>query len=114
MSQIRPIIETKTSDEWNELLSNADILNAKVHTHMDLLNDPQVQAAKAICWVENDTLGNIPMASIPGQPAPIAGDKLSHSPHVGEHNQEVLTELGYSSTDIENLKNEGIIGTFTP
>ena len=114
MSQIRPIIETKTSDEWNELLSNADILNAKVHTHMDLLNDPQVQAAKAICWVENDTLGNIPMASIPGQPAPIAGDKLSHSPHVGEHNQEVLTELGYSSTDIENLKNEGVIGTFTP
>ena len=54
------------------------------------------------------------MASIPGQPAPIAGDRLSHSPHVGEHNQEVLTELGYSSTDIENFENEGIIGTFTP
>ena len=35
---------------------------------------------------------------------PIAGDKLSHSPHVGEHNQEVLTELGYSTTDIENFK----------
>jgi formyl-CoA transferase len=114
MSQIRPIIETKTSDEWNKLLSDADILNAKVHTHMDLLNDPQVQAAKAIRWVENDTLGNIPMASIPGQPAPIDGDRLSHSPHVGEHNQEVLTELGYSSTDIENLKNKGIVGTFTP
>ena len=113
MSQIRPIIETKTSDEWNELLSDADILNAKVHTHMDLLNDPQVQAAKAICWVENDTLGNIPMASIPGQPMPIAGDKLSHSPHVGEHNQEILTELGYSTSDIKNFKNEGVIGTFT-
>ena len=25
MSQIRPIIETKTKDEWNELLSDADI-----------------------------------------------------------------------------------------
>ena len=81
---------------------------------MDLLNDPQVQAAKAIHWVKNDTLGNIPMASIPGQPIPIVDDNLSHSPHVGEHNQEVLTELGYSSTDIENLKNEGVIGTFTP
>ena len=114
MSQIRPIIETKTSDEWNKLLSDADILNAKVHTHMDLLNDPQVQAAKAISWVENDTLGNIPMASIPGQPMPVNGNKLSNSPHVGEHNEEILIELGYSTANIQKLKDKGVIGTFTP
>ena len=114
MSQIRPIIETKTSDEWNKLLSDADILNAKVHTHMDLLNDPQVQAAKAISWVENDTLGNIPMASIPGQPMPVNGNKLSNSPHVGEHNEEILIELGYSTANIQRLKDKGVIGTFTP
>ena len=114
MSQIRPIIETKTSDEWNKLLSDADILNAKVHTHMDLLNDPQVQAAKAISWVENDTLGNIPMASIPGQPMPVTGNKLSDSPHVGEHNEEILIGLGYSAANIQKLKEKGVIGTFTP
>ena len=114
MSQIRPIIETKTSDEWNKLLSDADILNAKVHTHMDLLNDPQVQAAKAISWVENDTLGNIPMASIPGQPMPVTGNKLSYSPHVGQHNEEILIELGYSAANIQKLKDKGVIGTFTP
>ena len=114
MSQIRPIIETKTSDEWNKLLSDADILNAKVHTHMDLLNDPQVQAAKAISWVENDTLGNIPMASIPGQPMPVNGNKLSNSPNVGEHNEEILIELGYSTANIQKLKDKGVIGTFTP
>ena len=114
MSQIRPIIETKTSDEWNKLLSDADILNAKVHTHMDLLNDPQVQAAKAISWVENDTLGNIPMASIPGQPMPVTGNKLAYSPHVGEHNEEILIELGYSTANIQKLKDQGVIGTFTP
>ena len=114
MSQIRPIIETKTSDEWNKLLSDADILNAKVHTHMDLLNDPQVQAAKAISWVENDTLGNIPMASVPGQPMPVNGNKLSNSPHVGEHNEEILIELGYSTANIQKLKDKGVIGTFTP
>ena len=79
-----------------------------------MLKDSQVRAAKSISWVENDTLGNIPMASIPGQPMPIAGDKLSHSPHVGEHNEEILSDLGYSTSDIENLKNEGVIGTFTP
>ena len=113
LSQIRPIIETKTSDEWNKLISEADILNAKVQTHIDLFEDAQVQAVNAIRLVENDTLGRIPMATIPGQPIPETNDRFTHSPHIGEHNEEVLTELGYSTLTIKNLKKKGVIGNFT-
>ena len=112
LSELRPIIENKTSDEWNKLISEADILNAKVQTHLDLLEDAQVQAVNALRWVENDTLGKIPMASIPGQPIPETGDRLTHSPHLGEHNEEVLAELGYTDTDIDVMKAKGVIGTF--
>jgi crotonobetainyl-CoA:carnitine CoA-transferase CaiB-like acyl-CoA transferase len=112
LSQIRPIIETKTSDVWNKLISEADILNAKVQTHMDLFEDTQVQAVNAIRWVENDTLGRIPMATVPGQPIPETGDRFTHSPHLGEHNEEVLTELGYGPPKIEELKAKGVVGTF--
>ena len=70
LSQICPIIETKTSEEWTKLMSEADILNAKVQTHLNLFGDKQVQAVNAIRWVENDTLGRIPMATVPGQPIP--------------------------------------------
>ena len=38
------------------------------------------------------------MATIPGQPMPISGDKLSHSPHVGEHNQRFLPNPPQFST----------------
>jgi crotonobetainyl-CoA:carnitine CoA-transferase CaiB-like acyl-CoA transferase len=112
LSEIRPIIETKTSDEWNKLISEADILNAKVQTHLDLFKDTQVQAVNAIRWVENDTLGRIPMATVPGQPIPKTGDRLSHSPHLGEHNEAVLAELGYGAREIEALKAKGVVGTF--
>ena len=44
-----------------------------VHTHEDLFKDEQVQAAEALHWVEDDTLGRIPMGSIPGQPVPSTG-----------------------------------------
>lgn len=111
LSEIRPIIETKTSNEWNKLISEADILNAKVQTHLDLFEDTQVQAVNAIRWVENDTLGRIPMATVPGQPIPKTGDRLSHSPHLGEHNEEVLAELGYGAPEIEALKAKGVVGT---
>ncbi|PPR61013.1 MAG: Acetyl-CoA:oxalate CoA-transferase [Alphaproteobacteria bacterium MarineAlpha4_Bin2] len=112
LSELRPIIETKTSDEWNKLISEADILNAKVQNHLDLFEDPQVLAVEALRWVENDTLGRVPMASVPGQPAAASGDQLTHSPHLGEHNAEVLTELGYLSTEIDALIEKGVVGGF--
>ena len=113
MSQIRPIIETKTSDEWNKLISEADILNAKVQSHIDLFEDTQVQAVNAIRWVENDTLGRIPMATVPGQPIPETDNCLTHSPHLGEHNDEVLMELGYGTSQIKDLEANGVVGTFS-
>ena len=113
MSQIRPIIETKTSDEWNKLISEADILNAKVQSHIDLFEDTQVQAVNAIRWVENDTLGRIPMATVPGQPIPETDNRFTHSPHLGEHNDEVLMELGYGTSQIKDLKANGVVGTFS-
>ena len=113
MSQIRPIIETKTSDEWNRLISEADILNAKVQSYIDLFEDTQVQAVNAIRWVENDTLGLIPMATVPGQPIPETDNRFTHSPHLGEHNDEVLMELGYGTSQIKDLKANGVVGTFS-
>ena len=113
LAQIRPIIETKTSDEWNKLISEADILNAKVQSHIDLFEDTQVQAVNAIRWVENDTLGRIPMATVAGQPIPETDNRLTHSPHLGEHNDEVLMELGYGTSEIKDLKANGVVGTFS-
>jgi crotonobetainyl-CoA:carnitine CoA-transferase CaiB-like acyl-CoA transferase len=92
------------------LLSEIDVLHAPVHTHQDLFEDEQVKAINALHWVENDPLGRIPMATIPGQPAPASGDRLSHSPHVGEHSREVLAQLGVSADKVEALVAAGVIG----
>jgi len=112
LAELRPYLETKTSDEWVELFSGIDILKAKVNTYDDLFKDPQVQAVDAVRWVENDTLGRVPMASICGQRAPATGDALAHAPHVGEHTREILGELGYSSAEIEKLGNSGVVGCY--
>ncbi len=110
MAELRPYFEQKTSDEWVALLTGIDILKAKVNTYEDLFADPQVQAMDAVRWVENDTLGRVPMGNICGQHAAASGDNLTHAPHVGEHTRAILGELGYASADIEKLGAAGVVG----
>ncbi len=112
MAELRPLFETKTSNEWMELLSSIDILKAKVNTYDELFKDPQVQAMNAVRWVENDALGRVPMGTICGQPAPVTGDPLTHAPHLGEHTREILGEMGFGAGDIEKLTASGVVACY--
>ena len=114
MAVLRSLFETKTSDEWVELLSSIDILKAKVNTYKDLFDDPQVHAVDAVRWVENDTLGRVPMATLCGQRPPATGDRLTHAPHVGEHTREILGELGFGASEIERLSASGVVACYGP
>jgi crotonobetainyl-CoA:carnitine CoA-transferase CaiB-like acyl-CoA transferase len=112
MAVLRPLFETKTSDEWMDLFSSIDILKAKVNTYQDLFADPQVQAIDAVRWVENDTLGRVPMGTICGQRPPATGDRLTHAPHLGEHTREILGEMGYGAADVEKLTASGVVACY--
>jgi crotonobetainyl-CoA:carnitine CoA-transferase CaiB-like acyl-CoA transferase len=109
MALIRPIMATKTTAEWSRLLAGIDVLHGAIHTHQDLFENDQVKAVGALTWVEDPVLGRVPMGSIAGQPRPGSGDRLSHSPAVGEHSREILSELGMAAGDIDALIAAGTI-----
>lgn len=109
LSALRPIFATKTTHEWNRLLNEIDVLNGKVHTHLDLLENPQVLAAGALTWVDDPTLGRVPMASIAGQPPAASGERLSRSPRLGQHSVEILRELGCDNETLQALCRDRVI-----
>ena len=109
MALIRPIMATRTTAEWSRLLAGIDVLHGAIHSHRDLFENEQVKAVGALTWVDDPTFGRVPFASIAGQPPARTGDRLSHSPGVGEHSREVLLELGLAAADIDALVSAGSV-----
>jgi crotonobetainyl-CoA:carnitine CoA-transferase CaiB-like acyl-CoA transferase len=55
---------------------------------------------------------NIPNLKVPAFPVKFSETQTTarfHPPLLGEHNNQVLQELGYSEKDIKQLKNQNII-----
>jgi crotonobetainyl-CoA:carnitine CoA-transferase CaiB-like acyl-CoA transferase len=79
-----------------------------VRTPEDLVNSPQFKARKFFVEVEHPVAGK---GLYPGPPAKLGETpmRVARAPLLGEHNEEILTRLGYNTIDLENLKNDNII-----
>jgi crotonobetainyl-CoA:carnitine CoA-transferase CaiB-like acyl-CoA transferase len=99
----------KTRKEWLAILAKADVLAGPVYTYAELLQDPQVLANQMVVELK-DTDGKI----IKGLGLPIRLEKTpgqiqTPPPALGMHTQTILTELGYSATEIQSLCETGVI-----
>ena len=97
---------TKSNAYWTKELDKLDIINSPTATFDDFLNHPQTKASDYINWVNHESLGNIPMATIPGHP-PFTDGTQAHAPHLGEHSKQILSEYGYGTNEIEGFLKVG-------
>ena len=115
-SQLMPLVRQefrkRTCAQWVELLTRVGAHNSPVMTHADFLADAQVAAMNAVSWVEQDGVGRLPLANVPGLP-PIGGrGSRDQSPHVGQHTVEILRERGLEGQAIETLLAQGAIAQY--
>jgi itaconate CoA-transferase len=88
-------------------LEKAGIANAKLNSMQEFWEHPQLEARGR--WTEIGSPGGAIRATKP--PFNIDGfePRMDAVPALGAHSRAVLSELGFSSKDIENMKNEGVI-----
>lgn len=78
-----------------------------VSTPLDLVRDPQLLARGFLSEIEHPTLGAIPFPH--GAIAATLDRKLAPAPDIGQHNREILLELGYAESEIEFFVESGIL-----
>ena len=96
-------------DRWVVILRAADIVAAPINTLLEATNDPDVLANGYVAEVDFPEYGKT--AKVHGSPWKFSETpaKFGVAPKLGEHNDEVLTRIGYSEQDIEAFGADGVI-----
>ncbi|MGE3849997.1 MAG: CaiB/BaiF CoA transferase family protein [Gammaproteobacteria bacterium] len=103
------VLATRTSAEWLAALDEHGVPCAPVLSRAETLEHAQVLANDLIREYEHPGLGRV------RQPRPAARfegvhfDRQPLAPRLGQHNAEVLAELGYDAEQVAALRHAGVI-----
>lgn len=109
MQTVGEHVATLTTAEASALFEAADVPYAPAVAREDLWNQPQVQALGAVEEVDHPHLGRLrqvaPAADFSATPTATA----SPVPLLGEHTDEILTELGFTAAAIAKARSTKVI-----
>jgi len=104
------IFGSQPMSHWREVFDKAHLVYGLVRHPSDLIKDPQLQENGIIVPIEGAG-GNLKFTvSSPMQVHGITKVPAKRAPELGEHNEEVLKELGFAPNEIEGLRASGVIG----
>ena len=111
VEKIQEALAKKSADEWEIILNKAGIPAARVRRIDEALNSDQIKSRKVL-----KEFDKIPETGKPLS-VPVAAFNYQHggpsltrqSPRLGEHTLEILIEMGYTSSEIENFISSGAI-----
>ncbi|MDE2064280.1 MAG: CoA transferase, partial [Bradyrhizobium sp.] len=106
-AELARIFETKSTSEWIELLTKADVPVMPMHDLESILGDPHLVATGFFPVVDHPSEGKIRSmkSSARWSETPVEPSRLA--PRLNEHGSEILKEAGYSTEEIANLVRDG-------
>jgi crotonobetainyl-CoA:carnitine CoA-transferase CaiB-like acyl-CoA transferase len=111
ISILDKIFITRPRKDWlRRFREKGDFVVAPVNTLEDLITDSQMLENNYILKHEHPDLGLIKMVGFPVRMNKTPVSPTGSAPHIGEHTDEVLSEIaGYTEKEIEDLREMEII-----
>ncbi|MDY7032664.1 MAG: CaiB/BaiF CoA-transferase family protein [Thermodesulfobacteriota bacterium] len=109
MEELQKVFLSKTRKEWLDIFEGQDICYAPINSAEDVVADPQVRQREMIFEMEHPVEGTITTVGFPFKFSETPGNVRMPSPTLGQHTEEVLKGLGYNDSDIQEMKEKGVI-----
>lgn len=98
-----------TADELIALLNEYSVPVGRIFRVQDMLSDPQFAARESIIDVPHEEHGAVQMQNAFPRLSRTDSAVRWSGPALGQHTDEVLTELGYDASGIAALRSQGVI-----
>ena len=108
-ARIATHVARRTTAEWAEVFSAAQMWWAPVNDHDAVIADPQVQHNDSFDLYEHPAAGSVRVLKHPVSYDGIRPGVRTAPPELGEHTRDVLADLGYTSDDIDALREAGAV-----
>jgi crotonobetainyl-CoA:carnitine CoA-transferase CaiB-like acyl-CoA transferase len=106
---IKKALLAKTRDEWVKILTEANVPCAPVLSLEEVVTDNHLRHRGVFPEVENANGDKVKQVAYPAKFSETQPQIRSLPPALGEHTQEIMDWLGYTPTEIEELRRKGDI-----
>lgn len=108
-SELRRIFRTRPRDEWFELLTGADVPVGKVLGVDEAFSAENTAARQMIVEVDHPRYGKTKQIGFPIKFSDTPWEIRLGGARLGDHTDEVVSGLGYTSEEIRRLRQGGVI-----
>ncbi len=109
MEVFMPITRQKASAEWITILNDAGVPCGPIYRVDEAFADPQVRHLEIAQPVKSPVLGDITILGHPVSHGTARQPIRTAAPELGQHNEEILTSIGYTKEQIADLAQRGVI-----
>jgi len=100
--------QTRTRMEWIEALNGAGVPCGPIYNLKEVFSDPQILHQEMILESEQPS-GKVKMPGFPVKITDTPAALRRPSPQLGEHTGEILKEIGYGESEIEEMRQGKIV-----
>ena len=113
LSLLQNVLTGKTTAQWLAIFEREGVPSAPVLNRHEAIEHPQVIANNILIEYQHPVAGRLRQTRTAARFSGTPPDLSRGAPRLGEHNTEILTELGISEREIDKLRERGVIGAET-
>jgi len=106
---LAPAFKKRSTNDWLERLDAAGVPAGPVLSVGEMLADPQTKAREMLVETDHQRLGPVQTIGFPVKFSETPAAVERGAPTLGQHTTEILLELGYADSDIDELVADNVV-----